>query len=554
MTNNDDPPLLSPTASDIVDQLSLFSDEREASHSDRDASPLQLPFQRPGNHQSMMSEDHIKKYLNINLGNCRVHELKQLYSWKKKTCLKPNVGVLGASKEISEVMVLLDEFMSSSLKDQKERNRKFKESCNATQKAQFKANAEYLSLPGTKVSLVKAQAGGEEILQSFIASNQSRECLSLAIALGSSSSHSESQIAEESDQRAVFNLDDEKIARIYCLIDFEDVGTGPDGLKLYKQLFKRKGSCLRPNFGIRGYSKDPKEVILKIRDFMELSTKEQKRINVQYRNSTSKDGKADHRRNIKFLSKPSTLLSYLSTIPRGREIAEETGLDYDQLEIDDDFESGEDEEEVLEEHMGLVTRDNDRQHFDSNRTDKVQTKRHSKPKKGQEPKSIADLGRMVNEKAEYDVWRAVATANNGTYLKNHPPGAPRRTCICVTVNEVLTTSKEGGRLGKKQWREKTDITVVANNPADYAFVMQHVQKAVGKRQREHHDGKYNVHKVFRSEETADLGSAVEHFISKRQEKRKNPQRAMRAQKAVLHDIANTMILNSSDPAEDADHL
>ena len=506
-------------------------------------SPSPTHDAQPANDR--IEETHLQYYLRINFSNCRVAALKDLYNVKRKICPKPNLGILGLSRDISEVMKSLDNFMNLRMKDQKSLNKIFKDqSLTAAQKAVFKANAEYLSLPRTKIAILRSQEHGECILKDFIASNPDHpESGPLAAVLNSVGAATggggeRGGGIENNRSNTNFALDDDWVAKIYVRIDLEDVSTS--GLKVYKKLFNRKGKCLRPNWGIRGYSKDPKEVMVKIREFMGLRPDEQKIRNQKYVHETSTTLKATHKKRAKYLSKDSTVRAFLSDLPQGREIGLEAGFNIDIRGVRSgaDAEDDSDSEEELDEHMGLAASRETREAFQNTRADKRRIKSGPKPKRGLAPTTVAHLGRAVNKSAEFYAWKATAKANDGTYLQNPPPGAPRRTSICISVNQMIETTKEGGILGRKKRKDRTDITIVATSREDFKFVMDEVKNALGRHEGNEHE-KYDMNKLFR---TADLSNfeAVEEHYGDFLLSRKNPQRRRRTQREVFGDVQNQM--------------
>ena len=73
------------------------------------------------------------------------------------------------------------------------------------------------------------------------------------------------------------------------------------------------------------------------------------------------------------------------------------------------------------------------------------------------------------------------------YLQNPPPGAPRHTRIYISVNQMIETTKEGGILGKKMRKGRTDITIVATSQEDFNFVLDEVKNVLGQHEGNEHE-------------------------------------------------------------------
>ncbi len=147
----------------------------------------------------------------------------------------------------------------------------------------------------------------------------------------------------------------------------------------------------------------------------------------------------------------------------------------------------------------------------------------------------------LSRKCHYDNYYAatekVARANDATFLDPvRHPGAPMRTIVMISINEVKDVGEAGGKVPNNNRRKKTKVTLVADNVAKFSKVMKILNDALGRTEASNPED-YEVENIFRNEEeslTSVLKDRRESFI----EGRRCPSRKRVSEADILDEITN----------------
>ena len=295
---------------------------------------------------------------------------------------------------------------------------------------------------------------------------------------------------------------------------------------------------IAPHWGIRGRHCEYVAIVDTLNNYLALNENQQKEANETYRRDTTDRERQKHKKNFKLMFTNCKKLLLIRNRSNGRDLAAEVEFDTDGIDtvIDDE----EEEEDVIVPHVGLASTQNDLDSLQANRTDRrnSDSTRRKKPRLSDESKKIKDLARVVHEKSFYSAARAVASANDATYLDPITfPSAPIRTTVLISINQIKDTSKAGGNTANQSRRTKTKISIVANSIMSFRDVMRITTDAVGRTSASHPDN-YEVRNFFR-EEGKNLKTVVKDHNEKFSKERENPKRKRRSRESILGDITNT---------------
>ena len=305
---------------------------------------------------------------------------------------------------------------------------------------------------------------------------------------------------------------------------------------LCRQLFQsRGGRHFVPNWGVRGsHNNSYADVIDALVSFFSLSPDEQQEANKVYRERTSNTIRRKHKLAFQTLNTDTESLRAIRDHPNGVEIAD--SLDFDIAGIGDIPEI---EEDVVVPHVGLASSEDSLQSL-SERTDQPNNGRrggsrvHSYQNRDSS-NSVKHLSRTIHTTYFYKAAKAVARCNDATFLDPDMfPGNPTRTNILISFNGVMDVNEAGGCVKNNNRRKRPKLTLVADNPEMFAFVMRMLNDAKGRTALSHPE-RYEVEEIFREGEK-NLEMSVGEHKSAFHHQRSNPKRKRCSEEECLQDI------------------
>jgi len=415
----------------------------------------------------------LKAYKAIDFKTVNQAQYKKALNARNGKHAAPNRGVRGGCRDYKARIAALTSFYELSYDDQKKANKSFTSDATPALKAQCKSNIEYLNSNAAKVAAFRGHPRCLAIAQELnfdLLANFDDGLDEDASEDGPATAATTAADAATAAAAALILEEDFKL-KAYLAIDLDNVNQA----KYKKALNARRGKHAAPNRGLRGGCRDYKARIAALTSFYELGYEDQKKANKAYSKDSSTALKKRHKKNLFFLNRlpvKARAIRNHSNPARSTAIAAELNLDITGVDIaaDDEFE---DEDEDLDPyiHTGLASSNDAISNLLSLRSDSRLERNRRKPTFKDKPTKTSQLGRVVCSKAELVAWKMVARANDSTYLENPPPGAPKRTTISISINEVKDTTKSGGVMGKKLRRLKPKLHIVANSQADFSYVM-----------------------------------------------------------------------------------
>ena len=340
---------------------------------------------------------------------------------------------------------------------------------------------------------------------------------------------------EELEAQGLTVLSNEDKLKIYLKINLRQFVVSN-----FRKLFKsRRGNSVAPNYGIRGASKNYVETMDAINEYLSWDVDKQKEVNTKYKDETLP---ANKRKDKDICFKLNSEREKLKAIrdfgsPRGLEIAAE--LQFSTEGIDDiidseDEEEEEEEEEALDPHLGLAS---GTEGMEILRRDRENNRRRKKPRLSDESTKVEHLSRKCHSDNFFVATEKVARANDATFLDPvRHPGAPMRTIVMISINEVKDVGEAGGKVPNNNRRKKTKVTLVADSIEKFSKVMKILNDALGRTEASNPED-YEVENIFRNEEeclTSVLKDRRESFI----EGRRCPSRKRVSEADILASITN----------------
>ncbi len=255
---------------------------------------------------------------------------------------------------------------------------------------------------------------------------------------------------------------------------------------------------------------------------------EQANSNKKYKDDTTRRQMERDKKSVKKMITRNSKLRAIRQFPDGMNVAIEVAnsINFRTDGINDvgSASDSEDEDEIVP-HRGSASSTEDIQAFKIQRGDLRSDGKRKRVYLQDGSSKESDLGRTVHKRAFFTAARAVARANDALYLNQAKnPSGILRTHILISINKIKDKGATGGRMKKKKMvRDKTEITLLANDSETFKSVMDLLRDGLSRRNGSNPQN-YDVLRIFRSNggEDQSLLSVVKDQQHKFESSRKRP--------------------------------